>query len=118
MLILVLARFPANVGALPHKRQSLVYIDYPGMVLWLVGSVMLTFTLEKGGLAYTWDSLQAVVGFVASGVAVLAFAVWEWFISERRGGSSSSNNKKSANKMLPLLPMRLVSRRVSAFAVL
>ena len=48
MLILVLATFPANVGVLPHKRQSLVYIDYPGMMLSLVVSVMLTFTLEQG----------------------------------------------------------------------
>jgi hypothetical protein len=110
MVIMVLAIFPTNVGSLPSKRRSMTYIDYPGMLLSLVGSVMLTFALEQGGLAYSWDSAPIVVSFVVTGVSFLAFGVWEWFISETR-----QSDKKP--KVLPLFPIHLASRRVSGFGL-
>lgn len=111
MLISVLAIFPANNGVLGRKRERLAYIDYPGMLLSLVGSVMLIFCLEQGGLHYAWDSAPIIAGFAISGLAFLAFGVWEWFISEER-----VSEKKP--KMLPLFPIHLVSRRVSGFGLL
>ncbi|KAM7215801.1 Major facilitator superfamily domain containing protein [Rhypophila decipiens] len=112
MFILVLAIFPSNVGTLPGKRKSLAHIDYPGMVLSLAGSVLLTFALEQGGLAgYPWNSGPIVASFVITGVSFLAFGVWEWFISEMR-----PSDKKP--KILPLFPVHLASRRVSGFGLL
>ncbi|KAK4149586.1 drug resistance transporter EmrB/QacA subfamily [Chaetomidium leptoderma] len=123
ILVLVLTVFPANAGTLSPKRQILMYMDYPGTVLSLVGAVMLTFVLEQGGLVYSWDSPQVVVGFVVSGVVFLAFVAWEWFISKSSssgggGRSSSSNGGKKRPNMLPLFPMHLVTRRVLGFALL
>ncbi|KAM7204961.1 Major facilitator superfamily domain containing protein [Rhypophila sp. PSN 637] len=112
MFILVLAIFPSNVGTLPGKQRSLAYIDYPGMVLSLAGSVLLTFALEQGGLAgYPWNSGPIVASFVITGVSFLAFGVWEWFISEMRPSDKKPN-------ILPLFPVHLASRRVSGFGLL
>ncbi|KAK4118273.1 MFS general substrate transporter [Parathielavia appendiculata] len=111
ILALVLWIFPVNSGVLSRKRQAVSYIDYPGMVLSLAGSVMLTFGLEEGGLAYSWNSPPVVVAFVVAGVAFVAFGVWEWYISEKR----NSNRKL---KTLPLFPVHLATRRVSGFALL
>lgn len=80
------------------------------MLLSLVWSVMLTFAVEQGDLAYSWDSDPIVVSFVVTGVSLLAFGVWERFISETR----ESDEKP---KVLPLFSIHLASRRVSGFGL-
>jgi hypothetical protein len=111
-LVLVLMFFPANVGDLPLKRRAFSYVDYPGMLLSLAGSVMLTFALEQGGLAYPWKSPTIVASFVVSGLALLAFATWEWLISGEAPWSPLKH------KMLPLFPSHLITRRVLGFSML
>ncbi|KAI9778082.1 MAG: hypothetical protein M1839_008386 [Geoglossum umbratile] len=108
IIVLVILIFPANVGPLPISRQTLAYVDYPGIILSLAGSVLLIFGLEQGGTVYQWTSSAIVAAFTFAGFSFTAFALWEWMISYQIITTS----------MLPVFPARLITRRVFGSIIL
>lgn len=82
-------------------------MDYLGMVLYLMGSTMLVFALEEGGLVYAWNSPVIIATFSISAIGFISFATWEWYLSGRSGQNRS---------VLSLFPMYLTRQRIITFS--
>ncbi|KAK7958090.1 MFS general substrate transporter [Apiospora saccharicola] len=95
--------FPVNSEPLPIRRRTFSFVDYPGMLLSLLGVVTLIYAIEKGGARQAWSSPDIVATLATSAVAITGFVVWEWLVS---------NAKTSKIQMLPLFPIRLIQKRV------
>ncbi|KAK8080770.1 hypothetical protein PG997_008588 [Apiospora hydei] len=91
--------FPANSEPLPLSRRTLYFIDWPGMLLSLLGVITLIYALEKGGARQRWASPDIIATLALSGVGLIGFVAWEWIVSDP---------KKKRTRMLPLFPIRLI----------
>jgi hypothetical protein len=99
--------FPRNINQQKISREMFAQIDWPGVMLSLVASIVLCFALESGGNQYPWNSAAIIVSLVISGVSWVAFTVWQAFLTARAGKMA----------MLPIFPTRLVGHRVIAAAL-
>lgn len=86
----------------------LAQIDWLGVILSLVGSIVLVFPLEQGGVQYPWNSATIISTFVVAGVAWVAFVVWETYLTMQG----------HRFLMLPVFPVRLATHRVVGSALL
>lgn len=90
--------------------ETLLKIDWPGMILIFGGTSLLVYALQQGGISHPWSSRDIIipldVGLAAFGVLVLH----EWLISIRRGYSTF----RLFNSMEPILPWDLLTNRVFA----
>lgn len=84
------------------SKSTLARVDLPGAFLLLVASVLLVFALEEGGSRYPWDSAAVIASLVLSGIAWIAFVVWEIWL------------ETSPSIQEPIFPMRLLKSRVVA----
>ncbi|KAK9414517.1 putative Efflux pump FUS6 [Seiridium unicorne] len=109
ILVVVIFIFPTNTRPLTITTTTLSFIDYPGMVLSLLGVVFLVFAVEGGGGTYTWNSPIIITSFAISSVALTGFVAWEWLLS---------NAKIRRIRMLTLLPIHLLNTRVLGFLFL
>jgi Fungal trichothecene efflux pump (TRI12) len=98
--------FPQNIGQKAHSRALYGKIDWPGVMLSLVGSVLLIFALEEGGVRFAWNSGSIVSSFVVAGVSLVAFSMWEAFLTSK------------PRAMLPVFPTRLIGNRVITCSLL
>lgn len=78
------------------------------MILSLVGSIVLVFPLEQGGVQYPWNSATIISTFVIAGVGWVAFVLWETFLTMQGHRFA----------MLPVFPVRLATHRVVGSALL
>src|SRR5277367_1285724 len=106
-IALIMFVFPRNINQQKISRELFAQIDWPGVVLSLVASVVLCFALENGGNQYPWNSAAIISSFVISGISWVAFTVWQAFLTARAGKIA----------MLPIFPTRLVGHRVIAAAL-
>ncbi|KAI1347291.1 major facilitator superfamily transporter [Xylaria sp. FL0043] len=58
-------------------------VDGLGGLLSLAASILLVFALQQGGVAYPWDSGAIISVFILSGLAWIAFILWERQLSFR-----------------------------------
>lgn len=65
-------------------KSALVRVDYFGMFLLLVSSVLLIFALEEGGTRFPWDSPAIIANMTLAMAMGLGFVGWEWFIDGAR----------------------------------
>ncbi|PYH67690.1 putative MFS multidrug transporter [Aspergillus vadensis CBS 113365] len=107
-LAIVIWFFPRNDGRLPINRLSFNRIDWPGILLSLIGSVFLLLALEEGGSAFSWDGSLIVVSFIVTGAAWIAFIAWEIYVAMVYSRRTSS----FASKMMPVFPIWLIRRRI------
>ncbi|KAL7621663.1 hypothetical protein AAE478_008990 [Parahypoxylon ruwenzoriense] len=102
--------FPRNAKPLLITRRTFASLDYLGMLLCLVASMMVIFALEQGGLFYPWNSAVIVASFVISAIGFVGFVVWEWLIS--------INHRWAPKSTLPLFPVHLGKQRIVGFSFL
>jgi hypothetical protein len=107
IIALIMFVFPRNINQQKISREMFAQIDWPGVILSLVASVVLCFALESGGTQYPWNSAAIIASLVISGISWVAFTVWQAFLTARAGKVA----------MLPIFPTRLVGHRVIAAAL-
>jgi hypothetical protein len=107
IIALIVFVFPRNINQQKISRELFAQVDWPGVVLSLVASVVLCFALESGGNQYPWDSAAIIASLVISGISWVAFTVWQALLTARAGKMA----------MLPIFPTRLVGHRVIAAAL-
>ncbi|KAK6827659.1 major facilitator superfamily domain-containing protein [Apiospora arundinis] len=103
LLCVVALVFPANNKPLPIRWRTLSFIDFPGMVLSLLGVVIIIYAIERAGLGSSWGKPTIVAPLVAGAVALIGFVTWEKLLSAAKVWWS---------QMLPLLPINLFTTRV------
>ncbi|OJJ43515.1 hypothetical protein ASPZODRAFT_154411 [Penicilliopsis zonata CBS 506.65] len=68
-----------------HRGESrwvgIKKLDYVGFTLYAAGVVLILLGLSWGGTTYTWDSAHVVAVLVIGFVSLLAFALYETFVS-------------------------------------
>ncbi|KAK7996827.1 phospho-2-dehydro-3-deoxyheptonate aldolase- phenylalanine-inhibited [Apiospora arundinis] len=103
LLCVVALVFPANNKPLPIRWRTLSFIDFPGMVLSLLGVVTIIYAIERAGLGSSWGKPAIIAPIVAGAVALIGFVTWEKLLSAA---------KVRWSQMLPLLPINLFTTRV------
>ena len=101
-------KYPTKTGASALSKSALAQVDSPGVILSLVGSIMLVFALEQGGVKYPWNSGIIIASFVVAGAAWVTFGSWEAILT----------SGFAKTKMRPIFPTRLLTHRVVAIALL
>ena len=113
VLVGLLVAWPRSVRAqdgLPYwiSMKSLEGVDFVGAGLLLAAGVMLIFSLQEAGAdAFAWNSGLIIESFVISGVAFVAFIIWEAWISGKKEWT-----------LQPILPIKAVTQRVMSSAML
>ena len=83
-------------------------IDIIGITLLLVGSLLLVFGIEQGGaLVWEWSNPIILWTLCVSCLSWVSLIAWQGYIYSARNPFTE-----------PILPMRLVARRVYSAAVL
>ena len=67
-------------GAPKFKR-----IDFGGVALLLIATVLLTSGLQEAGIDFAWDSAFTISVLVLSGISWIAFVVWSYYITRNPG---------------------------------
>ena len=94
-----------DIVDIPNFKQ----MDFFGAILSAVASICFVFVLEQVGTKeYSWDSPPTIALLTSAGVAIVTFAIWEFYIS--RG--------KISEWIMPHLPWRIVVHRPMAMAIL
>lgn len=63
-------------------KEKLARIDYLGTLLLVCGTTLLLLGITFGGTQYPWKSAAVICCFIFSGVALILFTVWNFFISK------------------------------------
>jgi MFS family permease len=88
--------------------KSLEAIDFLGSALLLVACVMLIFSLQQAGAqVFAWDSGVVIESFVISGVAFVAFVIWEVVVE-----------RNTSWTLKPIFPLKVVGKRVMTCAIM
>ncbi|KAK9413398.1 putative Major facilitator superfamily (MFS) profile domain-containing protein [Seiridium unicorne] len=88
-----------NAGRV-NSRQYIQRLDYLGTILLLVATVFLVAALEEADLAYSWSSPFVISLLIISGLAWIAFLLWERHIT------------LEAKVREPMFPWRFLCSRV------
>lgn len=97
IVALVLLQFTLH---LPKPQKAKVSIDYIGIVLLAVGVSTLLIWVSMGGSQFEWDSATSITLAIVAGVAIVAFVVVEFFVTE------------------PIVPMTLFRNRTFTLSVI
>lgn len=95
--------FPANSKPLSIRRRTFSFIDFPGMILSLLGVILMVYGIERGGVRQIWTTPNVLAPIAISATALIGFVTWETCLS---------HVKVRRIKMIPLLPIHLITRRV------
>ncbi|CAE7012267.1 hypothetical protein PTNB73_00820 [Pyrenophora teres f. teres] len=63
---------------------GLAIIDWPGLVMFILGVGCIILAIQWGGTQYTWSSAQVVAPFVVGGILCIAFFVYEYLLGPGR----------------------------------
>ena len=107
VILLIVWVYPERPGGQTRYKRALTRVDWPGLVFSLVGTILLVFGLQEGGVRYAWKSATIITTLVVSGVCWFAFCTWEVWLSS---GSSPF-------PIVPLFPLTLMKNRVVAAAL-
>ncbi|WP_243229650.1 DHA2 family efflux MFS transporter permease subunit [Microbacterium sp. CIAB417] len=97
IVALILLQFTLH---LPKPQKAKVSIDYFGIVLLAVGVSTLLIWVSMGGSQFEWDSVTSIALAVIAGVAIVAFVIVEFFVTE------------------PIVPMSLFANRTFTLSVI
>jgi len=107
VILLIVWVYPERPGGQTYYKRALTRVDWPGLVFSLIGTILLVFGLQEGGVRYAWKSATIITTLVVSGVCWFAFCAWEVWLSS---GSSPF-------PVVPLFPLTLMKNRVVAAAL-
>ncbi|KZF20982.1 putative MFS multidrug transporter [Xylona heveae TC161] len=93
-LLFVVPAIP-SLGEKLFEKEKLRRVDALGGLLSLAWSTMLVFALEEAGGSYAWGSSTIIGTLVGSGVALIAFVLYETWVQRR-------------SRQEPMLPIRLL----------
>ncbi|KAJ5189307.1 Major facilitator superfamily domain general substrate transporter [Penicillium cf. griseofulvum] len=88
-IVVIIVAMPKNFGLDQHtpsfrtraSYRSFANLDIIGSLLMMAGSFLIVAVLNETNLAFSWSSRDAIALLVLTGLAWIAFFVWEWYIS-------------------------------------
>lgn len=89
---------PAQVWV--NMKTAIHQVDFFGAFLVLTACSFIIAALQEGNYQYSWSSALVISFLVISGIAWIAFIVWQWFICRRD------------LKISPMFPWRLAHNRL------
>ncbi|CAJ2503880.1 Uu.00g112740.m01.CDS01 [Anthostomella pinea] len=100
--------WPGTLGRRFGGWEAVRRIDLLGNILIVAACALLVFSLqEAGSFTYAWDSPVIVLSLCISALSWVGFVIWEVFLSMKR-----------STLIEPILPVRLVMRRVYSASVI
>ncbi|KAI1535667.1 AraJ Arabinose efflux permease [Pyrenophora tritici-repentis] len=63
---------------------GLAIIDWPGLVMFILGVGCIILAIQWGGTQYAWSSAQVVAPFVVGGILCISFFVYEYLLGPGR----------------------------------
>lgn len=83
-----LAQGRANIKSQPSRRlgyiSGLAIIDWPGIIMFILGVGCIILAMQWGGNQYAWSSPAVVVPFVIGGILCILFFIYEYLLGPGR----------------------------------
>ncbi|CAO2650354.1 Nn.00g016460.m01.CDS01 [Neocucurbitaria sp. VM-36] len=94
----------------PESRRlgyisGLSIIDWPGMIMFIIGVGCIILAVQWGGTQYAWDSAAVVAPFVVGGVLCIAFFGYEYLLGPGRFVA------RLFPKQVPIIPSTLFRKK-------
>lgn len=91
------------------KHISVRHMDYLGSLLLLSGSILLIFSLQEAGtLTYSWGSSVIISCTILSLVSWIGLFTWQYYLTFVH----------KTTYIVPVFPLRLLTRRVMGTGIL
>ncbi|KAF2035005.1 MFS general substrate transporter [Setomelanomma holmii] len=104
-----LVRGRASAAAGESRRlgyiSGLRIIDWPGMIMFILGVGCIILAIQWGGTSYSWDSAATIAPFVIGGVLCIAFFHYEYLLGPGRFASRVFPNQ------IPMIPSTLFRKK-------
>lgn len=111
-----LARGRASATAGDSRRlgyiSGLRIIDWPGMVMFILGIGLIVLAIQWGGSSYAWSSPATIVPIVIGAVLCIAFFVYEYLLGPGRSIARLFPNQ------VPMIPSTLFRKKDTALLMI
>jgi hypothetical protein len=99
----------AAVGAGGSRRlgyiSGLRIVDWPGMIMFILGVGLIILAIQWGGTSYSWSSSATVAPLVIGGILCIAFFAYEYLLGANRLVSHIFPNQ------VPMIPSPLFRKK-------
>jgi hypothetical protein len=85
--------------------SGLRIIDWPGMILFVLGVGLVILAIQWGGTSYTWNSSATIVPLVVGGILCIAFFIYEYLLGPGRLIS------RMFPRQVPMIPSTLFRKK-------
>ena len=98
-----------TINAGESKRRGyisgLAIIDWPGMIMFIIGVGCIILAVQWGGTQYAWSSSAVVAPFVLGGVLCIAFFAYEYLLGPGRAVA------RLFPRQVPMIPSTLFRKK-------
>ena len=84
---------------------GLLSIDWPGIVLFILGIGLIILAVQWGGTQYAWNSVAIIAPFIVGGILVIAFFVHEYLLGPGRFTA------RLLPRQVPMIPSTLFRKK-------
>ncbi|KAF1835497.1 hypothetical protein BDW02DRAFT_495830 [Decorospora gaudefroyi] len=111
---LVHGRVAATAGDSRRKNiiSGLAIIDWPGLVMFILGVGLIILAVQWGGIQYSWSSAAVLASFIIGGFLCVAFFGYEYLLGPRRAVA------RTFPSQVPMIPSTLFRRKDTALLMM
>jgi hypothetical protein len=80
-------------------------IDWPGIILFVIGVGLIILAVQWGGTSYAWNSTATIAPFVVGGILCIAFFIYEYLLGPGRAIS------RIFPQQVPMIPSALFRKK-------
>jgi hypothetical protein len=92
--------------------NGLAIIDWPGLVMFILGVGLIILAVQWGGTQYTWSSAAVVAPFVLGGMLCIAFFGYEYLLGPGRAVA------RMFPRQVPMIPSTLFRKKDTAILMI
>lgn len=85
--------------------SGLSIIDWPGLVMFILGVGLVILAIQWGGTSYAWSSAATIAPFVVGGILCIGFFVYEYLLGPDRFAA------RMFPKQVPMIPSTLFRKK-------
>jgi hypothetical protein len=85
--------------------SGLWIIDWPGMIMFILGVGLIVLAVQWGGTSYAWSSPATIAPFIIGGILCIAFFVYEYLLGPGRFAA------RLFPKQVPMIPSTLFRKK-------
>jgi hypothetical protein len=92
--------------------SGLRIIDWPGMIMFILGVGLVILAIQWGGTSYAWSSPATLVPLVVGGILCITFFVYEYLLGPGRFAA------RMFPKQVPMIPSTLFRKKDTALLLM